>query len=113
MMLKLTSIVVLVLIASVARAEQLRLLIVDPADSETGRTCEEILLPGNTVRRSDLAHIAGAANERWNAVIWLRPEPTLFPDTSRALWEKIVGEKQTGLMLIGQPHDQPGRDAMF
>src|SRR3954454_23249170 len=85
----------------VARGEGRRILVVDPGDSETGRSCERTLseLPGApAVRRIDLAHIGAAGDECWDGVVGLRPEPSLYAGASEQLWRRITGDPKTGLL---------------
>src|SRR5947207_10203951 len=90
-----------------------RVLIVDPGNTETGRRCMRIALafPLAEVHCVQFAGINAALDRQWDAVVWLDPEPSLYEPIKPA-WQKLLADKSVGLMFIGLPHDQAGKDAL-
>src|SRR5439155_10516956 len=106
------SLLLLIIFPPVTRAA--RVLIVDPGDTETGRQCMRVALAFRPaeVRRVQFAQINSALGDQWDAVIWLDPEPSLY-EPIKPTWEKLLADKSVGLMVIGLPHDQAGKQALL
>src|SRR5262245_36036583 len=90
-----------------------RFVIIDPGDTETGRACQRITsaFAQSTTRRISFGEISHAITDHWDAIIWLDPEPSLYESIGPA-WKKLIADKSVGLMFVGLPHDQTGKDAL-
>lgn len=92
------------------RTDAARILVVDPADTEAGELCADAL-PGQVTRITSPSQIA--ANEKWDAVVWFRPQPLLYAGNYLHLWNKVLADPSAGLMIVGLPHDQAAQAALF
>src|SRR5439155_10319649 len=105
----------IVLILAVYSQGSTRLLIVDAGHTDTGDTCLSILaaIPNvEALKKVDAAQLPAAATESWDAIIWISPEPTLYKNDRQTAWKTLVN-KTPGLLVIGLPHDKPGRKELF
>src|ERR1700759_2208943 len=88
--------------ASRASADAAKILIVDPAETESGELLEAQLKlsPDVSVTRVDITQLRRLPSIDANEVIWLNPEPTLYlPDIAKR-FNDIVADKKIGLLII-------------
>jgi len=92
----------------------LRVLIVDPSHSDTGELCAKTLaaIPDVSWKKVDVPQLAKAAEQQWDTVVWIAPEPLLYKDASKAAFDQLTS-KTHGLLIVGLSHDKPGREALF
>ena len=92
-----------------------RMLIVDPACSESGDYCSAALsgIPGATLKKIDLTQIEQVRGQEWDAVVWVWPQPSFYKGAAAALWREVTSNKSAGVMILGLPQDDAGRAAVF
>jgi hypothetical protein len=92
----------------------LEILIIDPADTETGQVLEGAAsqISDARVRRVDLLELQRLVEPRPGVVVWLTPEPGLYDaDINRAL-TPLLARPDTGLLVVGLPSDDEGRRSL-
>jgi hypothetical protein len=101
--------------ADSAGTPPLRILLVDPGHTETGDYCAAAVAenPGAIVKRVDLSQIDETRGSKWDAAIWVRPQPDLYKGESARFWNEVTGQRLTGLMVIGMPRDDSARKAVL
>src|SRR5689334_22254663 len=104
----------LLIFPALVQAQALNIPVVDPGHTDTGDTAITAFsaMPNvGTLKRIDLPQTTEASNQKWDAVVWIDPEPTLYKADSEAAWKSIATNKNHGLMVIGLPQDDPGVDS--
>src|SRR5205823_4225539 len=64
------------------------------------------------LKKVDVGQLGGVADERWDAVVWISPEPLLYQGAAESAFKKLF-DRSGGLLVIGLAHDEPGRKALF
>jgi hypothetical protein len=108
-------IALIMLVAGVSRADQIKVLLVDPAHTDTGDAVAESLAASRNfeVRKVDITQLRPTTQPTdEKVVIWLTPEPSLYTGEALARWSAIAADKSIGLMFMGLPHDEAGRKSL-